>query len=207
MKKAIVFLLIASALSAVQAPALGNAKPQSFNVVLAGGDEANVIHIWLTPDGRSYVIDSIGPLEGGSSVCSNAEGNPNELICQAPLVSGFEVNAGSNDDGISIAKNISIGVTMRGGAGNDVLIGGAGPDKLIGGEGNDRLVGGPGNDALYGGPGNDTLLGGPGEDLLVGGPGKDVLAGGPGRNSVRQGRRRWEAPPGILRLGDVRGLR
>lgn len=186
MKKTILFLLLVAAISAVQEPVLGNAKPRTFSVLVVGGEEANMIHIWLTPDGQSYVIDSVVPLEVGSTVCANAEGNPNELICQATLISGFEVSAGGGDDRVAVAKNISIPVTTRGGPGADVLIGGAGADKLVGGEGDDQLVGGAGSDALYGGPGDDTLLGGPGDDLLVGGAGGDAVNGGPGRNDVRQ---------------------
>jgi Ca2+-binding RTX toxin-like protein len=192
-------LLAAQAL----APVPGAAVP-SVTVLLAGGDEANTIHIWLTPDGRDYVIDSVVPLEVGGDVCANPVGNPNELVCDAPSIAGFEVNAGGGNDSVSVAQAITIPVTMRGGAGNDTLIGGSGPDKLLGGPGDDRLVGGrgddvliggpgddvlyggPGNDVLYGGPGNDVLIGGPGDDVLKGGPGEDVLRGGTGENEVRQ---------------------
>jgi Ca2+-binding RTX toxin-like protein len=171
------------------APALGSATPPTYTVLLAGGDEANMIRIWLTPDGHSYVIDSAVPLEVGGEVCANAPGNPNELVCAAPSIAGFEVNAGAGDDSVTVARAISIPVTMRGGAGDDTLLGGSGPDKLLGGEGSDRLVGGRGDDALYGGRGADVLIGGPGNDVLRGGPGADVLRAGPGENSVRQFRR------------------
>lgn len=181
-------ILTTLAILAVQAPApaLGGAAPQTFTVLLAGGEEANTIHIWLTADGRDYVIDSTVPLEVGGEVCANTPGNPNELACEAPSIAGFEVNAGGGNDSVTVAREISIPVTMRGGAGNDTLVGGSGPDKLLGGPGDDRLVGGPGNDVLYGGPGNDVLIGGPGDDVLHGGPGEDVLRGGPGENYVNQ---------------------
>jgi len=184
MKKAI---LISLAILAAHAPAaaLGAAQPQTYNVLLAGGDEANMIRIWLSPDGRQYVIDSVVPLEVGGTICANPPGNPNELICNAVSIGGFEVNAGGGDDRVAVAKSVSIPVTMRGGTGNDVLIGGAGPDKLQGGSGNDRLVGWRGADALYGGPGRDVLIGGPGGDLLRGGPGEDRLRAGSGRDDAR----------------------
>jgi RTX calcium-binding nonapeptide repeat (4 copies) len=187
-KKLISTLLAVLAAQAL-APALGSAMAPSFTVLLAGGDEANMIRIWLTPDGHSYVIDSAVPLEVGGNVCANAPGNPNELVCAAPSIAGFEVNAGAGDDSVTVAQAISIPVTMRGGAGNDTLLGGSGPDKLLGGDGSDRLVGGRGNDALYGGTGADVLIGGPGNDVLRGGPGVDVLRAGSGENSVRQFRR------------------
>jgi Ca2+-binding RTX toxin-like protein len=188
MKKLISTVLAVLAAQAL-APALGSGMPPSFTVLLAGGDEANMIRIWLTADGHSYVIDSAVPLEVGGNVCANAPGNPNELVCSAPSIAGFEVNAGAGDDNVTVAQAISIAVTMRGGAGNDTLLGGSGPDKLLGGEGRDRLVGGRGDDALFGGTGADVLIGGPGNDVLRGGPGADVLRAGSGENNVRQFRR------------------
>jgi len=184
MKKAI---LISLAILTAQAPApaLGAAQPQTYNVLLAGGDEVNMIRVWLSPDGRQYVIDSVVPLEVGGTICANPAGNPNELICDAASIGGFEVNAGGGDDRVAVAKSVSIPVTMRGGTGDDVLIGGAGPDKLQGGSGDDRLVGWRGADALYGGPGSDVLIGGPGGDLLRGGPGEDQLRAGSGRDDAR----------------------
>lgn len=170
MKKAILIsLAILAAL-----PALAGGKAPTYKVLVAGGSEANMIRIWLTPDGRSYVIDSRVPLEVGGSVCANPEGVPNQLICQAPLITGFEVNAGLGDDVVEVARRVSIPVTLRGGAGDDTLLGGGGNDKLIGGPGNDTLIGRGGDDSLYGGPGNDTLVGGRGEDTCVGGPGDDT---------------------------------
>jgi len=187
MKKTL-FILLAMLLT--QAPALAQAPPKTYSVLLAGGGEANAIHVWLMPDGRNYVIDSIVPLEVGSSICVNPEGNPNELLCQAPAISGFEVNAGGGDDEVSVAKDILVPVTMRGGGGNDLLIGGAGGDKLIGGDGSDRLIGRRGSDALYGGDGRDALLGGGGNDVLRGGAGNDLLRGGAGSDDLWQHRGR-----------------
>lgn len=182
MKKLILISLAILALCAVVA----EAKPQTYTVLLAGGDEPNMINIWLSHDGREYVIDSVVPLDVGSTICAHPEGNPNELLCSAPLIAGFEVNAGGGDDRVTVSADISIPVTIRGGAGDDFLLGGSGPDKLIGGEGNDQLVGGRGNDLLYGGEGRDVLIGGPGNDLLRGGYGEDTLIGGPGKDNVRQ---------------------
>ncbi len=50
------------------------------------------------------MIDSAVPLEVGGTVCENSPGNPNELICKAPLVAGFEVNAGSGDDTVAVSQ-------------------------------------------------------------------------------------------------------
>jgi hypothetical protein len=173
MKKAISLIALAFLIAL---PALGQANSKTFNIVLAGGSEENMIHIWLTPDGRSYVIDSLVQLEGGGTVCANPEGLPNQLVCEAPLVSGFEVNSGDGDDLVSVARDVAVPVTLRGGGGDDVLVGGAGDDKLVGGAGDDRLIGRGGADWLYGGPGADRLIGGRGEDACHGGAGEDVLS-------------------------------
>jgi hypothetical protein len=179
-------LLISFALLALLAPASAQAAERTYTVLLAGGEEANSIKIWLSPDGREYVIDSLVQLEVGGSVCTHPEDNPNELVCAAPSIGGFEVNSGGGDDRVLVAKNVIVPVTMRGGAGDDRLVGGSGPDKLIGGQGDDRLVGWQGNDLLYGGPGDDVLIGGPGSDVLGGGSGMDILGGGPGKNELHQ---------------------
>jgi hypothetical protein len=178
-------LLISFAILALQAPVLGHAEAKSFNLLLAGGMEPNTISIWLTEDGTTYVIDSIVPLEVGGSICTNPEGKTNELLCQAPLVNGFEVNSDGGDDQVLIAPNITLPVTVRGGAGNDLLRGGAGPDKLFGGSGNDRLIGWRGDDILNGGLDDDVVTGGPDNDILMRGLGNDELWGGPGDDEIR----------------------
>lgn len=179
-------LLIALALLALSAPGAAHAAPKTYTVLLAGGDEANEIKIWPSADGSEYVIDSLVSLEVGGTVCEHPEANPTELICSAPLIAGFEVNASGGDDRVSVAKQISVPVTVRGGSGDDYLVGGSGADKLIGGEGDDRLVGGRGDDVLLGGEGMDVLIGGPGDDTLRGGYGEDTLIAGSGDDLIHQ---------------------
>jgi Ca2+-binding RTX toxin-like protein len=169
-------LLVLGAL--VAAPARG--AESRLTVLFAGGSEANDIVITVSPDGRTYVIYSIVPLEVGGDVCWHPEAKENELLCEAAAIGGFEVNAGDGDDSVSVSPTIPLSVTLRGGPGNDRLLGGGGNDKLVGGVGDDRLIGRGGNDSLFGSPGNDYLSGGPGNDLLQGGSGDDVLHGGPG---------------------------
>jgi Ca2+-binding RTX toxin-like protein len=185
MKKAILITLAVLAASG-WATVGGRAGELTYNVLLAGGSESNDIHIWLTPDGRTYVIESIVPLEVGGTVCENPPDTPNELDCEAVRVSGFEVNADAGDDMVKVASSVSIPVTRRGGQGRDVLVGGSGPDRLYGGAGADKLVGRDGDDVLVGGSGPDQLFGGPGNDVLKGGAGQDQLFGGPGENVVHQ---------------------
>ena len=185
MKKAILVTL-ATLAALAPLPAAHGEEPLTYTVLLAGGPESNEIRIWLTPDGRTYVIDSIYQLEVGGNVCEHPAGNTNELVCQAPQVASFEFNADGGDDVARVASQVHIPVTMRGGPGADKLVGGAGADKLIGGEGPDRLIGREGDDVLLGGEGNDTLYGGAGNDILRGGPGADELNGGTGENHLEQ---------------------
>jgi Ca2+-binding RTX toxin-like protein len=179
-------LLISFAVAALSAAGVARADSQTYTVLLAGGAEESDIRIWLTADGREYVIDSIAELEVGGEVCVHSEGKSNELVCPAPSIAGFEVNAGGGDDRVAVARRVTVPVTMRGGAGGDVLTGGAGDDKLAGGFGRDRLDGGLGDDLLIGGEGNDLLLGGPGRDMLRGGYGKDTLVEGSGKDAIHQ---------------------
>jgi hypothetical protein len=181
-------ILISLAAIAALAPAQATAMPQpkAYTVLLAGGAEDSMIQIWLSTDGREYVIDSLVQLEVGGDICSHPEGIPNELVCQASRIGGFEVNVGPGKDRVTVAKNVSVPVTMRGGSGNDVLLGGGGPDELIGGPGDDRLFGWRGADVFFGGSGEDVILAGPGSDTLNGGPGQDTLGGGPGKNVIRR---------------------
>jgi Ca2+-binding RTX toxin-like protein len=187
-KKIVILLAVVAVVSAPLARAeTPPADPTTYTIVLAGGSAQNTMHIWLTPDGYSYVVDSVAPLEVGGTVCENAPENPNELICQAPLVAGFEVNGGPVTDTVVVSQTVEVPVTMRGGPGRDVLVGGSGPDKLIGGAGRDKLAGRSGDDAIFGGPGGDALWGGSGDDVLWGGPGRDGLHPGTGSDSLHEG--------------------
>ena len=198
MKKALLISLailacLAPSASGSQAPygvltsASGSQAP--YNVLLAGGAEANTIYIWLSQDGREYVIDSVATLEVGGGVCVNPPGQPNRLVCQAPRVRSFMVNAAGGDDVIVTDKRVLIPVILAGGPGNDELIGGGGNDRFcIDSSAANKvcgLVGGPGNDKIVGRGGEDWIFGGPGDDLLIGGPGRDLLNGGPGLDEIK----------------------
>ena len=185
MKKAIlVTLAILAALAPL--PAAHGETPLTYTVLLAGGPESNEIRIWLTPDGRTYVIDSIYPLEVGGNVCEHPAGNTNELVCQAPQVASFEFNADGGDDQARVVERGPHPGDDARRPGRDNLVGGAGPDKLFGGDGPDKLIGRDGDDVLLGGEGNDSLYGGPGNDVLRGGAGADELLGGTGENHLEQ---------------------
>jgi len=184
MKKLLLVMTLALAAQAPAHAAMDGSTP--VNVLIAGGEAANKITIRLTGDGAYYVISSIVPLEVGGTICANPPGKPTELICNAPDIASFEINANAGDDRIAIGRSVKLPVTVRGGAGRDHLLGGGGPDKLLGGPGSDRLFGRGGDDLLFGGPGRDILTGGAGDDLLRGGLGRDFLSPGSGGDSMRQ---------------------
>lgn len=86
-----------------------------------------------------------------------------------PRIAGIEeIRGGAGHDLVDLTSSrYEYGpVTIRGGAGNDVLWSGAGADVLYGGEGNDWLNGGMGNDWLCGDAGDDLLEGGGGDDTF-----------------------------------------
>ena len=181
MRKAI--LIATTALVALAAP-FAHAEEGPVTLVIAGGAENNDLHVSLTPDGREYVIHSVVELHAGGEICTHPEGVPNELVCSAPAIAGFEVNTGGGSDSVVFGSDVPVPATIRGGPGNDRLIGGGAADKIVGGPGNDVLIGRGGDDWIFGGPGEDRLIGGSGADQLHGGPGRDRLVGGPGRDQL-----------------------
>jgi len=123
-------------------------------------------------------------LQPGKSIAETPANLGQPIALQAMLKPGGKMlRPGTNSEG----------VTLHGGAGNDVvygannndkLFGDADDDRLIGYDGNDELDGGDGNDELSGGDGRDDLKGGAGNDYLVGGYGADVLSGGEGNDTL-----------------------
>lgn len=62
----------------------------------------------------------------------------------------------------------TIGLTLRGGLGADVMLGSAGDDQIVGGDGNDLALLGAGNDVFFWSPGDDN-------DIVEGQAGFDTL--------------------------------
>jgi len=93
-----------------------------------------------------------------------------------------EVRAGAGDDVVDMTSERYTaelaGMTVRGGAGDDVIWGAAGGNNLFGDAGNDWIVGGKGDDVIAGGAGDDTLVGGGGTDTFAfgGNWGGDVVS-------------------------------
>jgi len=87
----------------------------------------------------------------------------------------------------------TVGNTIYGTPGDDVIVGSKGVDRIEGLGGNDIICalagsdivnGGPGNDRLFSGSGDDAMHGGAGDDVLVGENGKNTLNGGPGNDRI-----------------------
>ena len=77
------------------------------------------------------------------------------------------MTGGDGNDTIKLYDDISVGLILDGGNGDDVLVGALGADTLLGGIGLDTLRGLAGNDTLVGGGGSDVLDGGDGVDTAV----------------------------------------
>ena len=93
------------------------------------------------------------------------------VIGAEPDLDNLTIDGLAGDDVIdaSAVSSNAISLTLKGGAGNDVLIGGAGNDTLIGGQGNDTAFGGAGDDTFVWNPGDgsDVFEGETGHDTMV----------------------------------------
>jgi Ca2+-binding RTX toxin-like protein len=186
MKRAI---LITVTVLCVQMGGIAHAAEPSWTILLVGGPGNDSFRVELSPDGRTYEIDSVAPLEVGGSVCWHPEGDALKLLCNAPMIAGFEVNAEGGDDAVEVGPGVFVPMTISGGAGDDRVLAGLGADKLVGGDGGDRLRGGGGDDLITGGSGSDIISGDLGSDELGGEGGQDSVIGGYGDDSLSGGLR------------------
>lgn len=82
-------------------------------------------------------------------------GNAGNDLLVAARNGGNTLIGGQGDD--TICGSLQNANSLRGSAGNDLLLSGMGNDTLAGDSGNDILVGGTGNNDLYGGEGSDEF--------------------------------------------------
>jgi Ca2+-binding RTX toxin-like protein len=98
---------------------------------------------------------------------------------------GNDVITGSN--GVDILRGDAGADTIYGLGGNDNIDGGADNDIIDGGAGDDTLLGSAGLDQIGGGLGNDTIDGGADNDTIDGGDGNDTITGGAGNDGLAGG--------------------
>ena len=138
-----------------------------------------MIHIWLSPDGRTYVIDSIVAARSrrrrsATHPDGNAERAGLRGAARSPASKSTPAAATTRS---SSPATIPIPVTMRGGAGRRRRWSAArGADKLIGGAGDDtprsaaaattRSSAAPATTGCSAAPATTSLRGGPGDDVL-----------------------------------------
>jgi Ca2+-binding RTX toxin-like protein len=133
--------------------------------------------------GGTDVANDILIGDNGTIVRNDGTPDANDIFTQSP-------NTGGTD-------------TIKGGAGNDIIIGGSSGDQLSGEDGNDIVIGDNarinrnstdiieeiktidpnigGDDQIQGNLGDDILIGGFGKDTVDGGIGNDILLGDNGR--------------------------
>ena len=122
MKKAILLICDRRSLALLAAPRRRTPTNRRYTVLLAGGAGAQRDHGLAQPR-RPQLRDRLERARSKSAarVCAHPEGNPNELLCEAPAIAGFEVNAGGGDDRSSSRQDVRSRSTLRGGPGDDRL--------------------------------------------------------------------------------------
>jgi S-layer protein len=116
-------------------------------------------------------------------------------VSTAAKVTTFDASAVTAGAVTYTTLNTTIGtdITIKGGAGadilaghnntNDTIHGGAGNDVITAGNGTNVLAGDAGDDRLTGGTGSDTMDGGAGADRLAYSGGSDTATGGAGADT------------------------
>ncbi len=100
------------------------------------------------------------------------------------LIENVDIRLRDGDDILDFS-NLSIPVSVRAGAGNDLVTGGEGNDAIRGDSGNDTINGGGGDDNIRGGKGDDVIDGGIGNDSISGNSGYDSISGGQGDDRLK----------------------
>jgi hypothetical protein len=159
-------------------------------VLVSTGAADDQVRVRIDPDtGHTQVLVAgqvaVSDLGGSELVLRTGDG-ADTVVVQATVTAGVTVLGGAGDDVLSGGSGddhlygSSGHDTLLGGGGDDIGDGGAERDYLDGGDGADTLDGGDGADTLYGLGGTDHLSGGAGRDYLFGGRGDDILLGGAG---------------------------
>lgn len=157
------------------------------------GDEIDTSAIFSLVDGMLTVTGtdsaddiSIRPVRGSTTQVTATVNSIPKVFDLAEIDQVF-INSLAGNDRVSIDGQLTLDVTVDGGAGNDLLKTGAGNDSVLGGDGDDEIESGAGNDSINGGAGNDKLRGGNGDDNILGDVGNDQAWGGTGNDTLDGG--------------------
>ena len=128
--------------------------------IIEGSDDANILLMTDDANGDALFVDDIYTASPGDLAKK-----------QARIARIDEIRAGAGDDIVDMTSQrfeyVGEGLTIRGGAGDDVIWANKGDNFLFGDAGNDRIVGASGDDVIAGGIGNDRMHGGGGNDVFT----------------------------------------
>lgn len=119
----------------------------------AGADDTQPDSVIIDGTSGDDVVLLAGDSTGAAVIGLSAQVN----ITTLGVGDVLGVNTFAGNDVID-ASDFSVGCSLNGGEGADLLIGGSGNDTLIGGAGDDVLIGGLGTDVLDGGEGEDVEI-------------------------------------------------
>lgn len=154
-------------------PTLSNIE--NINIVLQNAGAAGTLNLLNVTGAKQVTIAGTATTAGVSNLG----------VAGVTVVDASGVTAGAVT--IAPTTNVTAALTLKGGAGADVISGSAGDDVITGGAGNDTLNGGAGNNTIDGGAGNDTITGGNGDNVVTAGAGNDTVTLGNGANTVDLG--------------------
>jgi hypothetical protein len=126
---------------------------------------------------RTLIFSASSLVSPDTLVVDGNAGHQEALIIDASnLPAGSQLDLNNVDFAVIIGDNI----TIRGGAGANLVYAGSGAQNILLGVNDDTIHGGDGNDIIGSTTGNDWLYGDAGNDTLSGGADNDCLDGGSG---------------------------
>jgi len=153
--------LIIGWLAAATAPA-GTIGIRGNTLVIGAEGPDGYVNLIGSNSATEFMLDVIGPefviVTPGCSGGPTAIAGLSAFSCPLSGFTMLEIIGGNEDDVLEFSA-LSIGATLAGGNGDDVLIGGSGAGTIFGGPGDDLLLDAnvPGSNLLFGGPGDDTV--------------------------------------------------
>jgi Ca2+-binding RTX toxin-like protein len=142
--------------------ALATAQIGDRVFVVAGGGDAGLTVMTLTPDGRlincGQMLDQPGlALDNITAMTARVVDGKIDLFVtgEGTGITRLQIDPGTLSP---IQNGGSEPATLTGAPGGDMILGGDGAEVIAGGEGADILIDGGGIDTLYGGAGADTFI-------------------------------------------------